>query len=87
MQFAAQLRAARALMDWSQEECGKILGISHQTIGNIESEQNKPSKATVEKVLKAFANHGIELIGQHRLMGVVLIKNEPENSPQRGDKQ
>ena len=74
----AQLRAARALLNLNREECGRMLGLSPETIRNIEAEKFRPTPATVEKVMSSLADHGIELIGQRRVMGVLMVSDLPQ---------
>jgi DNA-binding XRE family transcriptional regulator len=93
MLIPAQLRAARALLDWSRKECGVALGVSAETIKNIESEKYKPLKGTVNKIMRTLSEYNIEFIGHHRFLGVVLIKNGknhaalPENGTSKEHKK
>jgi DNA-binding XRE family transcriptional regulator len=43
----AQLRAARALLDWSRADCGTASGVSPETIKNIEKERFQPGADTL----------------------------------------
>lgn len=69
---SSQLRAARALLDWTRSDCGKITGLSPETIRNIEQEKFIPSSSTVEKILNGFAAYGIEFFA---LRGVAMKKD------------
>lgn len=66
-----QLRAARALLNLSRAACGKLVGISAETLRNIEQEKFTPSPATVEKIIKTFSELGVEFFTHH---GVALRK-------------
>lgn len=68
----AQLRAARALLDWSRSQCGKIVGISAETIKNIEQGKFTPSPSTVDKILKCFSAYDVEFFMQY---GVAIKEN------------
>ncbi len=57
---AAQLRAARGLLDWTRAELAKAAGISPETIKNIEHGTFKPQEATAAAIERAFAIHGVE---------------------------
>lgn len=67
--FPSQLRAARGLMDWSRAQCGAIVGVSAETIKNIEQGKFTPAPSTVKKILAGFAAYGVDFITQH---GVAL---------------
>lgn len=71
-----QLRAARALLDWSRAQCGKFAGISAETVKNIEQGKFTPSASTVEKILHVFSEHGVEFFTQHG----VSLKQQPTAS-------
>jgi len=49
-----QIRAARALLDWTSEDLAKRIGISKSAISYIESGKNKPSGETLEAIIHAF---------------------------------
>lgn len=61
----SQLRAARALMDWSRVECASVVGVSPETIKNIEQEKFVPSPPTIEKIVHCFADYGVEFFVLH----------------------
>lgn len=71
---ASQLRAARGLLDWSRAQCAKVIGVSAETIKNIEQGKFVPAQTTVEKILSGFAEHGVEFYSQH----VVALKDTIE---------
>ena len=48
------LRALRAKMSWSQEELGKQLGVSRQTINAIENDKYDPSLPLAFKIAALF---------------------------------
>jgi transcriptional regulator with XRE-family HTH domain len=61
---AAQCRAARALLNWSQPELAERCGIHVQTISNFEKESSTPSKTTLGKISLVLQAANIEFIGQ-----------------------
>lgn len=65
----AQLRAARALLDWTRSDCARLTGLSPETIKNIEHDIFVPTQETVEKIMNAFSSHGVEFF---TLRGVAL---------------
>src|SRR5262245_33161383 len=62
-----QIRAARALLDWSQSDLADKAELSQTGIARIENGTNKPNTSTLEKIADAFENAGIEFIGQNGL--------------------
>ncbi len=60
----AQIRAARALLDWSQSDLADQAGLSQTGIARIENGTNKPNSSTINKILMAFDNADIEFIGE-----------------------
>jgi DNA-binding XRE family transcriptional regulator len=60
MMTAAQLRAARGLLDWSRSDLSKVSKVSQETIKNIEHGIFRPQETTEEAIIRAFAAHGVE---------------------------
>ncbi|MDD4616309.1 MAG: helix-turn-helix transcriptional regulator [Alphaproteobacteria bacterium] len=69
---AAQLRAARGLLDWSRGDLAKAAKVSQETIKNIEHGVFRPQEVTETALIRAFAAHGVEFVGTE---GVVLRKD------------
>ena len=59
-----QIRAARALLGWSQHDLAQKSGLSQTGIARIENGTNKPNSKTVSKILSTFEGANIEFIGQ-----------------------
>lgn len=57
-----QIRAARALLNWSQTDLADRAGLSQTGIARIESGINQPNTSTLEKINQAFDEAGIEFI-------------------------
>lgn len=57
-----QIRAARALLDWSQTDLADKAGLSQTGIARIENGTNKPNSSTLDKIKTAFDVSGIEFI-------------------------
>jgi transcriptional regulator with XRE-family HTH domain len=68
-----QIRAGRALIDWSQGDLAEYAGLSQTGIARIENGTNKPNTKTIEKILAAFDAAGVEFIGER---GVQRKSNE-----------
>ena len=62
---SAQIRAARALLDWSRAELSTYSGIGASALMRLESSNGIPAGniKTFEAVQKAFEAAGIEFIG------------------------
>lgn len=60
----SQIRAARALLNWSQKDLAERSGVSEVSIINYENEKRTPHQSTLGKILQAF-----------ELAGVIFRKN------------
>lgn len=57
-----QIRAARALLNWSQTELSVRSGLTTPTIANIELGKQTPSSTTLQRIHDAFEIAGIEFL-------------------------
>jgi transcriptional regulator with XRE-family HTH domain len=64
MPTIAQIRAARALLDWSQADLADYAGLSQTGIARIENGTNKPNSSTLDKIKNAFDHADIEFIAE-----------------------
>jgi transcriptional regulator with XRE-family HTH domain len=69
----AQCRAARALLNWSQEELVRHAKISKKTIADFERGATTPRPQTLAQMIAAFRAVGIEFLDGNR-PGVRLDK-------------
>jgi transcriptional regulator with XRE-family HTH domain len=60
MPTGKQIRAARMLVDWDADELAKRIGMSRVSIQNIERGDARPKTETMEKIVRAFFDVGIE---------------------------
>ena len=62
---SAQIRAARAMLDWSREQLSAGSGVGISALMRLESSDGVPSGniKTFESVQRAFEKAGIEFIG------------------------
>jgi transcriptional regulator with XRE-family HTH domain len=62
---SAQIRAARAMLDWSREVLSAQAGVGISALMRLESSNGVPSGniKTFESVQKAFEKAGVEFIG------------------------
>jgi len=95
-----QIRAARALIGWSQGELADRSGLSQTGIARIENGTNHPNSSTVDKIIKAFDTHDIEFIGEngvkkrnneikkfHGKNGLMEFMNDVYNSAKKTDRK
>lgn len=59
----AQIRGARGILNWSQQDLAQRTGISATSIGAIENNQTTPRESTLATIRKTFETGGIEFIG------------------------
>ncbi len=63
MYFGAQVRGARAMLDWSREKLAEESGLSPLTISKVESNPEvRPLNKTVDSLKRTFGKYGIEFI-------------------------
>ena len=58
-----QIRAARALLGWSQHDLADKAGLSQTGIARIENGTNKPNSKTIEKITGSFDAADVEFLG------------------------
>jgi len=75
---SAQIRAARAMLDWSREQLSDNSSIGISALMRLESAEGVPSGniKTFEAVQKAFEKAGIEFIGSPEEGAGVRWKNK-----------
>lgn len=56
----AQCRAARALLDWSQQALAKRARVGVATVQNFERGLAEPRVATLTMIVQAFEKEGVE---------------------------
>jgi transcriptional regulator with XRE-family HTH domain len=60
MMTPAQCRAARALLDWSQQQLAVAAKIGNATIRNFEGRKSTPQNATLDVLQRALESAGVE---------------------------
>ncbi len=60
----AQIRGARGILNWSQNDLAERTNISATSIGSIEKGQSQPRESTMLAIQKAFESSGIEFLGK-----------------------
>ena len=59
VQFAAEIRAARAVLGWSQTELAKRTAVTQRAIHCIEQNIVRPRTKTEECIIEAFTDAGL----------------------------
>ncbi|MFC0012228.1 helix-turn-helix transcriptional regulator [Devosia nitrariae] len=78
----SQIRAARALLNWTQAELAKRAGTSRRSITTIESESSVLASETMLALVKALEAAGIEFTSSEGRRGV----SGPAKMVVRGDR-
>jgi transcriptional regulator with XRE-family HTH domain len=56
----SQCRAARGLLNWTQDDLATAAGIGIVTVRNFENEKSVPIRATLDVIRRAFEKAGVE---------------------------
>ena len=77
MATVEQIRAARALLGWSQGELADRAGLSQTGIARIESGAHQPTGQTLTKILRAFQKAYVEFIpdGVRKISDIVTVRD------------
>ena len=59
-----QIRAARALLSWSQTDLCKEAGISRATLNDLENDTGDPRRSSINRVEEAFTKHGVIFLSE-----------------------
>ena len=57
-----QCRAARGLLNWTQEKLATIAGVSRSTIKDFESHRHALHRSSESLVVNAFETSGVQLL-------------------------
>ena len=57
-----QCRAARGLLDWTQEHLAEVAGVSRSTVRDFEKERHHLNRSSEQLIVEAFAKAGVVLI-------------------------
>jgi transcriptional regulator with XRE-family HTH domain len=58
--FAAKIRAARAILGWSQSEFGQHVGLTQRAIHKLEQGETDPRRTTLRAIEVVWQAQGIE---------------------------
>ena len=78
---SAQCRAARGLLEWSQQKLADQSGVGVVTVNQFENRIAEPRRATLQAITRAFEAAGVEFIDENGGgPGVRLRKRSQEKS-------
>ena len=73
----SQLRAARALLDWTQEQLATESGVTERTIRSLEDNKTRPFERTADRLREALEAAGVTFLDTASGVGVLL--NHPRD--------
>lgn len=73
---ASQIRAARALLDWSAADLSERSGVSLSTIQNFERGRSKMMAANMRELVRAVEAAGVEFTDDGARVGVSHPRGE-----------
>ena len=62
---AEQCRAARGLLDWSQQDLADRAGVGIVTVRQVEAGVKKPRRATLDVIRRAFEQAGVDFLDEN----------------------
>lgn len=62
---AAQVRAARAMLQMSREELARASEVGERTLADFESERRSPQPSTLAAIRRALETAGVEFIAEN----------------------
>jgi transcriptional regulator with XRE-family HTH domain len=74
----SQCRAARGLLDWSQQELAEKARIGVVTVRQLEAGLHEPRHATLDVVRRCFEAAGVEFIDENGGGPGVRLKKPPK---------
>jgi transcriptional regulator with XRE-family HTH domain len=75
---ASQCRAARALLDWSQQDLSRQSRVGVVTIRQLEAGVHEPRPATLQVVRQALEKAGVEFIDENGGGPGVRLRKPPK---------
>jgi transcriptional regulator with XRE-family HTH domain len=61
----SQCRAARGLLEWSQQELAERAQVGVVTVHQLEASTSEPRRATLQAIRRAFEMAGVEFIDEN----------------------
>ena len=63
--LSAQVRAARGLLGWSQDQLAEASGVPKRTLARLELDEGAPQRRTVAAIRTALEAAGVEFIAEN----------------------
>ena len=75
----AQIRAARALLEWSQEKLASEAGVGVSTVRDVESQRRQLETSAASEIVRALQNEGVIFVSGNTKEGpgVRLVAGRP----------
>jgi predicted transcriptional regulator len=73
-----QCRAARALLDWSQQDLADKAAVGVVTVRQLEAGTHEPRRATLDVIRRAFESAGVQFIDENGGGAGVRLRNRSE---------
>jgi DNA-binding XRE family transcriptional regulator len=77
--FPEQCRAARGLLNWTQDHLATFAGVSRSTIKDFECHRHALHRSSERLVVATFENHGVRFFSDEN-EGVGLRMTQPRKS-------
>jgi transcriptional regulator with XRE-family HTH domain len=74
----AQCRAARALLEWTQNQLAEAARVGVVTIRQFESSDTEPRRATIDVIKRALEAAGVEFIDENGGGPGVRLRNRQQ---------
>jgi DNA-binding XRE family transcriptional regulator len=79
----SQCRAARGLLEWSQQDLATTAGVSQVTVHQLEAGSTQPRRATLDVIRRAFENAGVEFIDENGGGPGVRLRKPAKEKPRK----
>lgn len=63
---AKQIRAARAMVGWTQDKLASEAGLSLAVVNNVERDVTDPRRSTINAIQMALENAGVEFLAERQ---------------------
>lgn len=74
--FPSQCRAARGLLNWTQDHLASFAGVSRSTIKDFECHRHALHRSSERLVVATFENHGVHFfVDEKEGLGVRMTQN------------
>jgi transcriptional regulator with XRE-family HTH domain len=63
---ARQIRAARAMVGWTQDRLAEAAGLSLAVVNNVERDVTDPRRSTLDAIQRALETEGVEFLSERQ---------------------